>query len=270
MAIFRDVSEVSRTSGYTKPFERTTGWRKAGLAALGYNDKGERNLWGHLNPMSYAAPGLQHMYAKGLATGDTDKVLGENTSDAIGAQLSSLSLASNFIPGVGIAGKMGISAGLGVAKGINNNSKQESTDAVTSAAGTALVQKTLQEASKDRARKSMEDGIEDLTNQELMKDEDYSSAIDSTDEGTAAIGKEAFLQKNGEVLNAAGGDEAMGSVGGAAKGAKFASGAMTALSIAGDAAEVVQSQMNYNKGLKNSKKKIMKQSVISPGAQNYL
>ena len=266
--IFRDVNEVTRTSGHTKPFERTTGWRKAGLAMLGYNDKGEKNLWGKINPMSYAAPGLQQAYAEGFSTGDTNKVLKENRSEAVGAQLASLSLASNFIPGVGIAGKMGISAGLGVAKGINNGSNQEATNAVTNAAGTALVQKTLNEVAKDKAKASLDESILNA-DEDLLNESDYSTASDSVvgDGAEDVLGNTPIDESTYTV---AGGDSAIANGGKAMKGAKFASGALTALNVAGDVAEVVQTQMSYNKGLKNSSKKIMKNSVISPGAQNYL
>jgi len=252
MAIFGDVSEIDRTSGFTKKFDKTTGIRKFGLAMLGYNDKGEKNLWGYLNPMSYSAPGLQHTFAKGLATGDTDKVLGENTAEAWNSQISSMKLASNFIPGVGIVGKMGINAGLSVGQSAikGGDTKQAATDGATTVAGTALVNEAYKSMNKEKAMDALNAKVDavDVVDEVLPDEADYSVAPNEMIEGAEAANT-------------------------ATKGAKLAKGLGTAaniLSIAGDTAEVVQSQMSYNKGLKNSRKKILKQSVISAGPQNYL
>lgn len=280
MAIFSNVSDIQRTSGYTKPFEKTTGIRKVGLAMLGYNDDGTKNLWGNLNPMSYVAPGLQHAYAKGLATGDTDKVLGENTDSAIGAQLGSLKLASNFIPGLGIVGKMGISAGLSAAQGINNSSSEQATNGIKAAAGTALVQSVMQNAQKDKAITDL-DKLVAGTNGSPVDESTYTTAADSLATDTAKLGGDAGkdivdsgitdVVKETDYTDGLGSDT--GVVGEVSKGAGLAKGLGTVasvLNIAGDAAGVIQGQLDYNKGLKNSKKKILKNSILSPGSQNYL
>lgn len=247
MALFRETNELSRQNLRRKPFSKTTGIRKFGLNIMGYNDDGTKNAWGNINPMNIAAPGLYHAYAEGLASGDTKEVLKENRSEAIGSQLASLKLASNFIPGVGLAGRIGMSAGLGVASNLNKNQQVKEAVKNTEAfeqSGSAIVNEALRSQSMDTAK------------DELNTAMDASTIMDEVD----------------EVAVTDGGGVTKG-VGGAAKGAKLAKGLGTAANIAAIGSDVfgmVGAQKNYNQGLKKSKKNLMKKKQNPNTTFNYL
>jgi len=256
MALFRETNELSRQNLRRKPFSKTTGIRKFGLNIMGYNDDGTKNAWGNINPMNIAAPGLSHAYAEGLASGDTKEVLKENRSEAIGSQLASLKLASNFIPGVGLAGRIGMSAGLGVASNLNKNQQVEEAVKNTEAfeqSGSAIVNEALRSQSMDTAKDELNTAMDASTIMDEVDEvavDDYANYTAGTDGGGVTKG-----------------------VGGAAKGAKLAKGLGTAANIAAIGSDVfgmVGAQKNYNQGLKKSKKNLMKKKQNPNTTFNYL
>lgn len=254
MALFRNVNELSRQNLRERPFERTSGIRKFGLSLMGYKDDGTKNLWGKLNPMNIAAPGLSHLYAEGLATGDTKDVLKENRSEAISSQLASLKLASNFIPGVGVAGKFGMNMGFDAANKMNKNEKFDNAlkiDEELNGSGSALIEETLRNKPLDDAKDAINT---DVANSTIMDDADvfdensYIKGIDAENSsGTAnALGTNASKMSN-----------VLGTVN-------------TALDVGSDVAGVVATQNQYNKGLKSTKKKLIRSKQNKNTTFNYL
>lgn len=256
MALFRETNELNRQNLRRKPFSRTTGIRKFGLGLMGYNDDGTKNAWGKINPMNIAAPGLSHAYAEGLATGDTKKVLKENRSEAIGSQLASLKLASNFIPGVGLAGKIGMGMGFDAANKLNKNEQVEDAVKNTEAfeqSGTALVNDALQKQSLEAAKEKLD---ADVAGSTIMEDAGGVAVDDYENYTTGTNG--------GDITSEAGKG---------VRGAKFAKGMGTAMQIAqigGDGIAMIGAQSNYNKGLEKSKKKLIQRKGHSNTSFNYL
>lgn len=262
MAIFNDVRDIERTSGRSKPFQKTTGLRKYGLAMLGYKDDGTRNTWGKINPMSYTGSVPQHLWASALAEGDSKKVIQENTSEAIGTQIGAAKLASNFIPGLGVLGSIGLGTGLNTLGNSISKSKGQSDGLAKETVG-----ELLRENDIDTARKSLNDNVDSISDSiidsdELIDEIDYTTMDDALIDSDAAAN--LVTDRGSEVLS--GGE-------GVAKGAKLGSvlgKAGFGISVLGDTAGVIQSKMSYDKGLEKSKRKIRQGSLIKPSKQNYL
>ena len=263
MAIFRDVGELNRQNLRRKPASKTTGIRKLGLNVMGYNDDGTKNLWGKINPMNIAAPGLSHMYAEGLATGDTKDVLKENRSEAVGSQLASLKLASNAIPGMSTAGQIAMGFGFNTANKMNRKQEIDAAVETTEAmekGGSALVE--------DMARKQTMEETGDALNEAV----DNSTVMDDFESDSLDVGAEDYVSAPTDGVVGVGGKSAKKAAR-AARGAKIAKGIGTAAniaSIAGDASNVIGSQNNYNKGLERAKRKQSKKRVYNNTSFNYL
>lgn len=82
------------------------------LKALGFNEKGERNLWGR---MVYSfAPGLNaatHGIAKSRAGGDTKNVLDDTFDEAVYKDFSGLAFGTQIAKSIVGGGGMGVSGG---------------------------------------------------------------------------------------------------------------------------------------------------------------
>ena len=278
MAIFEDTREL-KTQKKVRQFDKQTGWKKNVMAVAGYSDDGTKNTWGKINPLNYAAPALTGSIADAASGGsDAKKVISENRGGMIAGQLAAGKLAMNFVPGgavAKIAGGMALGKGQDMASGGGGGSAKDL--AVESAVATT---EAFEKSGSVGANKigAMNDAAA------------TSSAMDSIDEGVAnsdILNKvsdpldEANYSTQADFLEAGGGADALGEAGDVAKGSKFGDAASkfkngkfangkfmkgmgqaaNVASIASDVANVAQTAGAYNKGLDNSKEKLMKQTL---------
>jgi outer membrane lipoprotein SlyB len=143
MAIFSENEELDR-QGVHKPMDKVRGMKKVALAALGYKDSGEKNMWGRINmalPNPVFTVGSHHL-AKGIAgRTDTGKVLKETSDEntaLAGAQLKTAIEGVKMFATGGVGGAAGGGALGGVASGITGGDTNAITSAISGSGSKAL------------------------------------------------------------------------------------------------------------------------------------
>jgi hypothetical protein len=269
MAIFTSSNQLDKQKKY-RNFKKATGWKAGVMNVAGYNADGTKNTWGKIQPPGF---GASSGIAADIASTDSDakEVLKENRSGLVATQLASAKLAMNFIPGgtaMKIGADVGLSAGQNAASGSSKENAVEDAVRDTEAfekTGSSLVDEMNDQAANDSAMKSMDEGIESSS---ILNDVSDVNDIDN-------------YATEADYLSASGGGDAMGGV---AKGQKLKDGiskfkggnfmkgvnaASGVASIAGDAANLVQTSNAYNKGLEKSKDNLMRET-LNDAYQNYL
>lgn len=272
MAIFTSTNELPKQKRF-RQFKQAKGLRAGIMNIAGYNASGTKNTWGKINPLGYAAPALTGSVAEMAASGsDAGQVIKENRGNMMAQQFAAGKLAMNFVPG-GAAMKIGAGMGLDAAQDAAAGGDGIGADDITGA-GSSLVSGMNEKAATDSAMESIDAGVESSTALD-----DVSNVSDELNYSTEAD----YLSATGGAAEgigdvAEGSGKFFGKGGGLAKGVnkfqtgKFAKGLDTATnvaSIAGDVANVAQTAMAHNKGLKKSKDDLMRQT-LSNAYQNYL
>ena len=131
MALFTDKRELARQAERV-PMEKATGFRKAGLAALGYKSDGTFNTWGKImeyNPSP--THGLRNLGARAFAKdgSEYEEVIKGGTGDAWTQDLNSLDFAWQ-------AFKIYLTMGGSVGAGASEGAQAGATAGTTAAAST--------------------------------------------------------------------------------------------------------------------------------------
>ena len=232
MAIFKKQEEL-QAQAQPIAYKGTTGWRKTAMNVM--NSK--------YNPYSYTGTVAKQFGNEVLAQGDDKKVYRDQRADSIAHQGDALKAAFNFMPGAG--GKM---AGTMTDK-IQGLVDKKKADGEASELGDAV------EASENAA--SMESATDDLNRS--VDDIDVNS-LEGLGDGSDYSTETDFLSKTDGPVGATdvGDAEAIGGVGGAAKGMKGAAGGMDIFKTIGDVAKVIQNKSQYDKNIASDKKSMMK------------
>lgn len=269
MAIFNDVSEVDRASGYTKPFEKTKGARKFGLAILGYNADGTKNTFGkyfgHGNVL------LDHYAPKALAQGDSKQVINANESSSWGEQTGSAEVASSFVGGgAGSAAGAGKNASGGGQMGSVVGQGGNMASAAGVGSNREKVTSMFNQQNKEQTVADLNSRIDESS---YTNAPDNSLGIDNKGGVTNSLGdgvgenglpdESSYTSLEGEQ----GVDDGSGQ-GGSAK--NVMGGINKSIPILGSIAKTYQSKLQAADDSEKEKKRILRKSILSPGSQNYL
>lgn len=111
MAIFN--TELPKSEFYIPPDYETSPAKKIALAALGYNSRGQENLFGKIKSWIPGSSLLDNFYAQQISSGDTKKNIEDNfdsrlskTQIGVGVGKALLSGGTSLIGEAGNAGKL--------------------------------------------------------------------------------------------------------------------------------------------------------------------
>jgi len=276
MAIFNDVRDIERTGGRTKPFEKTTGWRKNALSILGYNDDGTKNTFGkyfgHGNVL------LDHYAPRALAKGDSKEVIASGEADNWGSQFASAQYATNFIgggSGGGIGSMFKKDGGGEAGSGIDGSSDATGgvqSDTNTNTSSFNNVQELYSTKKNDEALAKLNYNVNSYEDNKSMDDDsildesDYVNDDSLYDDELLKEKDYINLDENGEEILDADDKE----ISGLGKGKESMDKIPVVGGLVGGALGVKQKELITAKNLERKRNEIRRKSLIQPSKQNYL